>query len=70
MTIKTIFDPLSANIKESKRAYDIAWLGLLNYKGSDSMEVVALENALQCASDNCLNAYKAFDNTYYALPKG
>jgi hypothetical protein len=34
------------------------------------MEVIALENALQCASDNCLNAYKAFDNTYYALPKG
>lgn len=69
MTIKTIFEPLSANIKDSKRAYDIAWLGLLNYKGNDRMEVVALENALQCASDNCLNASKAFDNTYYALPK-
>ncbi|MDG1315543.1 MAG: hypothetical protein P8P29_08490 [Flavobacteriaceae bacterium] len=69
MTIKTIFKQLSANIKESELAYDIAWLGMLNYKGSERMEVVALENALQCAYDNRLNAYNAFDNTYYALPK-
>tara|TARA_R110000796_G_scaffold38541_1_gene96919 strand:+ start:228 stop:437 length:210 start_codon:yes stop_codon:yes gene_type:complete len=69
MSFKTVFIPLHAAVNSAEKAYDSAWLALINYKGTERMEVIALENALQACYVSAQANRKAFDDTYYLLPQ-
>tara|TARA_R110001599_G_scaffold298492_1_gene502903 strand:+ start:546 stop:755 length:210 start_codon:yes stop_codon:yes gene_type:complete len=69
MTFNTVFTPLHDAVNSAEKAYDSAWLDLLNYKGAERMEVIALENALQACYVSLQASREAFDNTYYSLPQ-
>ena len=67
MSFNTVFTPLHDAVNSAEKDYDTAWLHLINYKGAERMEVVALENTLQACYVSLLACREAFDNTYYAL---
>ena len=69
MTFKTVFTPLHDAVNSAEKAYDSAWLDLINYTGAERMEVIALENALQACYISVQASTKAFNNTYYSLPQ-
>jgi len=67
MSFKTVFTPLNDAVNSAEKDYDTAWLHLINYKGAERMEVVALENTLQACYVSLQASRKAFDDTYYSL---
>ena len=67
--LETIFKPIMLMCDSAESAYDAAWLKLIDYKGIDALEVTALENVLASTYEAWEASKRAWDSTYYALPK-
>jgi len=68
MSFKTVFTALDNAINGNEEAYDRAWLDLINYKGTERLEVVMLENTLKARHLALQASKEAQLLTYYALP--
>ena len=68
MSFKTVFTRLGNAVDSAEEAHERAWLNLIDYKGTDSLEVIALGFELESSFASLEATKKAFNDTYYALP--
>ena len=66
---KTVFTRLGNAVDSAEEAHERAWLNLIDYKGADSLEVIALEFELESSFASLEASKKAFEKTYNSLRK-